>query len=73
MLPQISWICGPKASGKSTLGKALCERTNMKVINFNDFLASKNLSETDCATKTGALIKQMSQEISPRVLLEDFP
>ena len=39
MLPQISCIIGPKASGKTTLGNALCERTNMKLIDFNDFVA----------------------------------
>ena len=38
MLPQISCIVGPKASGKTTLGNALCERTNMKLLNFNEFI-----------------------------------
>lgn len=35
MLPSISFLLGPKASGKSTLGKALASRTNMKFFDFN--------------------------------------
>ena len=73
MLPQISCIIGPKASGKTTLGKSLCERTNMKLINFNQFLEEQNLNDCDEEQQTSALIKQLSQEICPRILLEDFP
>ena len=73
MLPQISCIIGPKASGKTTLGKALCKRTNMKLINYNEFISEKNLGDCDDQTKTMALIKRLSQEICPRILLEDFP
>jgi len=73
MLPQISCIIGPKASGKTTLGKSLCERTNMKLLNFNDFVSEKNLGDCDDETVTSALIKELSLELSPRVLLEDFP
>lgn len=73
MLPQISCIIGPKASGKSTLGKALCERTNMKLLNYNEFVQANSLADVDEETATSALIKQLSQEISPRMLVEDFP
>ena len=73
MLPQISCVIGPKASGKTTLGNALCERTNMKLINYNEFIAEQNLADCDDETKTSALIKRLSGEICPRVLLEDFP
>ena len=38
MLPQISCIIGPKASGKTMLGNAICKRTNMKLINYNEFV-----------------------------------
>ena len=38
MLPQISCIIGPKASGKTTLGTALCKRTNMNLLNYNEFV-----------------------------------
>ena len=57
MLPQISCMIGPKASGKTTLGKDLCERTNMKLLNYNEFVSSQNLGECDEETKTMALIK----------------
>jgi len=73
MLPQISCIIGPKASGKTTLGTALCTRTNMKSINFNDFLSEQNLNDCDEEAQTVALIKCLSAEKMPRILLEDFP
>ena len=57
MLPQISCIVGPKASGKTTLGNALCERTNMKLINFNDFISDNCLTDENDETVTIALIK----------------
>jgi guanylate kinase len=73
MLPQISCMIGPKASGKTTLGNALCERTNMKLVNFNEFIEKNGLCDEDDETVTVALIKSLSQELAPRVLLEDFP
>jgi len=73
MLPQIFCIIGPKASGKTTLGTKLCERTNMKMINFEEFVHSMNLADCDEETQTLALMKRLSQEVCPRVLLEDFP
>ena len=73
MLPQISCIIGPKASGKTKLGEALCERTNMKLINYNDFVTSQSLDDAEEEAQTMALIKRLSEEQSPRVLLEDFP
>lgn len=57
MLPQISCMIGPKASGKTTLGNALCERTNMKLINFNDFISDNCLTDENDETVTIALIK----------------
>lgn len=73
MLPQISCIIGPKASGKTKLGEALCERTNMRLINYNDFVTEAGLDDSDEEAQTMALIKRLSAELSPRVLLEDFP
>jgi len=60
MLPQISFIIGPKASGKSTLGNALCERTNMKMMNYNQFVAENDLADNDDEEKTTALIQHLS-------------
>jgi adenylate kinase family enzyme len=73
MLPQISCIIGPKACGKTALGAALCDRTNMKLVNFNNFVEDNKLEDEDDEVVTSALIKMLSREISPRVLLEDFP
>jgi len=73
MLPQISCIIGPKASGKTRLGEALCDRTNMKMLNYNDFVCKESLEDVDEEAKTMALIKRLSEELSPRILIEDFP
>jgi len=73
MLPQVFCMVGPQASGKTTLGAALCERTNMKLLNFNCFVGEQGLSGADDETVTMALIHRLSQEISPTILLEDFP
>lgn len=73
MIPETFFMLGPKCAGKTTLGKALAERTNMKVLNFSRFLISNNLKKSDDETKTMALIKQLVNETVPRVLIEDFP
>ena len=73
MLPQISCIIGPKASGKTKLGTALCKRTNMKLVNYNQFVDEQSLADCDDEEKTMALIAMLAMEASPRVLLEDFP
>ena len=43
VLPQCMSVLGPKASGKSTIGAALSQRTNMKLIDFNDYLRVNGL------------------------------
>jgi adenylate kinase family enzyme len=73
MLPQTFFIIGPKCSGKTTLGKALSERTNMKLINFSKFIKDNDLKSADDETKTMGLIKLLVNETVPRVLIEDFP
>lgn len=44
MLPQIFFLIGPKSSGKTTLGSALAERSNMKMLNFEKFLKENGLT-----------------------------
>lgn len=73
MLPQITFVIGPKGSGKSSLGQALCKRTNMTSINFGNFVRFRGIEHADDETKVLALINQLAMEIKPRVLLEDFP
>jgi shikimate kinase len=73
MLPETFFMIGPKCAGKTTLGRALAERTNMKALNFSQFIKQNDLKSADDETKTMALIKQLVNETVPRVLLEDFP
>jgi adenylate kinase family enzyme len=73
MLPEIFYIIGPKCSGKTALGSALADRTNMNTLNFSKFVKDHGLKDEDCETKTQALIKHLVNETAPRILLEDFP
>ena len=73
MLPQVSFLIGSQASGKSTLGGKLCERTNQKLINFGDYLQAKSLQGADDDTVVMSLVQSLAEEISPCVMLEDFP
>lgn len=56
MLPQISFIIGPKISGKATLGNALAERTNAKLLKFGQFVKEQGLEDKDDDTVVLALI-----------------
>jgi shikimate kinase len=73
MLPSISFMLGPKASGKSTLGKALASRTNMKFLDFEEFIRANGLVGKKDEFITQELIKAMINEASPRVLIKNFP
>lgn len=73
MLPQISWIVGPKISGKTSLGCALAQRTNAKLLKFNEFKKQQGLENSDDDSVVLALIQQLALEISPHILIEDFP
>jgi len=43
IFPQVSFLVGPQGSGKTVLGQKLCERTNMRLINFSSFIVEENL------------------------------
>ena len=73
MLPQVSFIIGPQASGKTTLGAALCERTNQRHINFNEFCKENKLDGKSEETVVMHLINSLSNELASSVLIEDFP
>jgi adenylate kinase family enzyme len=73
MLPQVSFIIGPQASGKTTLGAALCERTNQRHINFNEFCKENKLDGKNEETVVMHLINSLSNELASSVLIEDFP
>lgn len=73
VLPQCMFILGPKASGKTTIGKAISARTNTKLINFNDFIEQNGLEDQDDETITSHFIKSLSSQAAPRLVLENFP
>ncbi len=75
MLPEVFFMIGPKGSGKSTIAKRLAHRTNMEVLNFDRFLAHAGLNPDDYDDEeaTMALVKNLINETSPRILIEDFP
>jgi adenylate kinase family enzyme len=73
LTPQTTFLIGPKASGKTTLGKQIAERTNMVFMNFNDFVKKNHLKGKDDETVVLALIKSLSYQIEPRLLIEGFP
>jgi len=67
------FILGPKASGKTIIAESLAERTNMNLINFNEFIESNGLADAEDEVITMALIEKLSKEVKPRVILENFP
>lgn len=73
VLPQVFWLVGPKCSGKTAIGGALAERTNMFHVNFSHLIKEHGLKEADDETKTEHLIRYLVNEPAPRVLIEDFP
>lgn len=73
MLPQVSFMIGPMCSGKTTLGVELSKRTNSKSINFDKFVSERGIEDSSDDAKIMALVQELSQEICPRVLIEDFP
>ena len=73
MLPQIMLLVGPTKSGKTSLGSEVAFRTNIKLINFNEFVREKGLRGKDDETKVLELINSLYYEVAPRVMFEDFP
>ena len=69
-MPQIDCIIGPCGSGKSTIAAELANRTNMKIINFKNFVWKnyKNRKNDDDFL-TQKLIDHLRDETTPRVLL----
>lgn len=45
----------------------------MMLFNFPKFVVESGLKGRDDETLTKALIKQLRNEINPRILIEDFP
>ena len=72
-MPQTMFVIGPKASGKSQVGQNIADRTNMNLINFNDFVSKNGLRGKGDEEITMALINSLSKEVAARVILESFP
>lgn len=73
LLPEVFFIIGPKAAGKTTVGTQLAHRTNMKLLDFEQFVKCKNLCGQDDESIVFELIKDLVDEVSPRVIIENFP
>jgi polynucleotide 5'-kinase involved in rRNA processing len=73
ILPQTMFVLGPIASGKTFIATNLAERTNMNMINFDEWVVEKGLQDADDETTCMALISVLSKEVKPRVILENFP
>ena len=73
LLPEIFFLIGPKASGKTTVGSTLAFKTNMLHMKFDDFAKKNSLSDADDETLVFTLIKSLLNEVSPRILIEGFP
>lgn len=46
-MPQCIFLLGQKASGKTSIGIAMAERTNMKLVDFEDFIEINGLTGQD--------------------------
>jgi adenylate kinase family enzyme len=73
LLPEVFFLIGQKASGKTTIGSRLAEKTNMTHMKFDEFVKKHSLQHSDDETVTFALIKELLDEVSPRILIENFP
>lgn len=73
LLPEVMFLLGPKASGKTTVGAELAEKTNMSLMKFDDFVKEHSLQTADDETVTFELIKKLLDEVTPRILVENFP
>jgi adenylate kinase family enzyme len=73
IMPEVFFLIGPKGSGKTTIGTTLAHRTNMLLMNFDEFIKKNSLTNSDDETIVFKLIKTLLNEVSPRILLEGFP
>jgi len=73
VLPQTMFILGPKGSGKSHIAQNLAERTNMLYLNFDQMVKDSGLDPADDESVCKAVVRNLAEEIKPRVILENFP
>lgn len=73
VIPQLMFLIGPKACGKSTIAKNMAERTNMKHMDFLQWRKDCGLKDADDEEVCAKLIDSLAREIKPRVVIESFP
>ena len=81
LYPVIYSIIGKRYSGKTTLSKIMKEKTDIKLLDFNEFLLKNSLHNKKKSIKTekeneiivNKLILKLRQMRHIRVLIEDFP
>ena len=73
VLPQVELVLGTKGSGKTTVAKNLCERTNATYLNFTDFAAQDDMQDIEEEELVMRLIQRLAEEPKPRVVMENFP
>ena len=80
LYPIIYSIIGKRYSGKTTLSKILKEKTNIEIIDFNEFLIKNSsnkkkqiINEKENELIVNKLILKLRQMRNIRVLIEDFP
>jgi shikimate kinase len=52
LLPEVFFLIGPKAAGKTVVGTTLANRTNMSLMKFDDFVKQHSLQNADDETIT---------------------
>jgi shikimate kinase len=67
------FLLGPKASGKSSIGNQLSVRTNMNLINFDEFISNGGYEGYDDEKITSEFISYLAKILSPRVAIKNFP
>ena len=73
LLPQIMFMLGPKASGKTKIAEDIAGRSNMRHIKFDEYIKSNSLADCDDEAVCMHLIANLACEQLPRVMIEDFP
>lgn len=51
----------------------MAQRTNMKLLDFNQFIRENGLVGQDDETITANFIQALARETKPRLVLENFP
>ena len=71
MLPQVSFMIGPKSTNE--FGSVLAQRTNQKLLDFEQFICQREMEAASDDDKVIALIQNLAEEPRARVLITGFP